>query len=122
LVKIYTQVQRQKLSPNIDFESFFFNALQEHIHELKEKKTKSGLMEVGSLYSSKQKNIVSDCVMIIDENARKIIQARVAEGMSFEKIAEKFNYSNPVIAQFEVNKALSQLEGIVKLRLNISLN
>jgi len=53
---------------------------------------------------------------------RNLITARYAERLSFEKIAQRFDYSNPVIAQHELKKAMSQLEGIVKLRLNITLN
>jgi len=67
-------------------------------------------------------SIASQCVSILDDQLQKLLFARIVEKMSYENIADRFQYSNAVIAQHEVHKALHQLEGIVKLRMNISTN
>jgi len=74
------------------------------------------------VYTDNQKEIVSDCVSIMDPDSRRLLAARYAEKLSYEQIAARYEYSNPVIAQFEVNKAMTQLEGIARARLNISSN
>jgi hypothetical protein len=55
----------------------------------------------------------------MDDHSRELLFSRIADKMSYEHIMEKFKYSNAVIAQYELNKAYDQLEGIVKMRLNI---
>jgi DNA-directed RNA polymerase specialized sigma24 family protein len=121
LIKIWMNILHHKFSPSIEFETFLFNSLQEHINEIKEKKG-SNQMKQDTLFSEQQRLVVAQCVSILDETERNLIQAYYAEQLSFEKIADRFSYSNAVIAQHEVYKAMTQLEGIVKLRLNISLN
>jgi hypothetical protein len=64
--------------------------------------------------------IASQCVSILDEQSQQLLFSRVSGKMSYERIQEKFQFNNAVIAQYEVNKAFSQLEGILKLRLNFS--
>ena len=59
------------------------------------------------------------CVAIQDDDTRKLLFARYAERLSFEQIAVRFAYSNPVIAQFEINKAMNRLEDIVRIQLNL---
>ena len=120
LVKAWLNVKQHAFPSSIEFETFFFNSLQDYLAELKE--SKRNQLKPTDLFSIQQKEVVAQCVSILDENARNLVQAHYAEQMSFEKIALQFNYSNAVIAQHEVNKAMSQLEGIVKLRLNISMN
>jgi len=114
-------VLHHQLPSSIELETFLFNSLQEYVNEAKEKKRDNQLKSV-TLFSDEQKSVVAQCVSILDENARDLIHAHYAEQLSFEKIAERFSYSNAVIAQHEVYKAMQQLEGIVKVRLNISLN
>lgn len=121
LIKVWFNILHHKFSPSIEFETFFFNSLNEYVQELKDKKRKNKLKS-DDLYSDQQKEVVAQCVSILDENARNLVYAHFAEHLSFEKIATRYQYSNAVIAQHEVHKAMSQLEGIVKLRLNISLN
>ncbi|MCX6291896.1 MAG: hypothetical protein NT126_09055 [Bacteroidetes bacterium] len=121
LVKAWFDVLFHKLPANIDFEAFFYSSLEDYIRELKDRK-KNNSLKSDSLFSNHQKEVVAQCVFILDEQAKKLVHAHYGEKLSFEKIASRFNYSNAVIAQHEVNKAMNQLEGIVKLRLNISAN
>ena len=58
----------------------------------------------------------------MDEHSRQLLFYRFSEQKSFEEIATLCNYGNPVIAQFEVEKAYRQFEGIVKVRFNIEVN
>lgn len=74
------------------------------------------------VFSDQQRDIVAGCVNLMEVDNRRLLAARYAENLSYEQIAVRFEYSNPVIAQFEVNKAMNQLEGIARARLNISSN
>ena len=121
LVKACMEIMHHKFSTSIEFEPFFFNCLQDNIQVEKNKRRKNQL-KPDSVFSDQQTAVVAQCVSILDEGARTLVHAYYAERLSFESIAEKFNFSNAVIAQHEVNKAMNVLEGIVKLRLNISLN
>ncbi|HNP49288.1 MAG TPA: hypothetical protein PKK99_03550 [Bacteroidia bacterium] len=121
LIRVYREIQRSKISPNIPFEPYFFNALKEQLKEEKRFRKENRNIP-GPVYSDQQRNIAAECFGIMDEDHRKLLAARFAEKLSYEQIAVRFDFSNPVIAQFEVNKALNQLEGITRARLNISAN
>ncbi len=121
LIKVWLNILYHKFSPSIEFETFLFNSLQEHVNEIRERK-RNNQLKMEPLVSEHQRYVVAQCVSILDENERNLVHAYYAEQLSFEKIADRFKYSNAVIAQHEVYKAMNQLEGIVKLRLNISRN
>ncbi len=91
------------------------NAVSEKIKYLKE-------VEKGNINPvvNEPDEVASQCVSILDEQAQKLLYSRIVGKLSYERIEKKFQYSNAVIAQYEVNKAYDQLKGIVKLRLNIS--
>jgi len=113
LANVYLKLQQQQFE-YVDFESYFMHALNDHIRTLKEN-GKSPMLE-----SDHPDEIASQCVSILDDQSQKLLFSRVSGKMSYERIKDKFQFSNAVIAQYEVNKALSQLEGIIKLRLNFS--
>ncbi len=46
-----------------------------------------------------------------------LLTARYAENLNFEQLASRFQFSNPVIAQTEVEKAGSLMERILSARL-----
>ncbi len=121
LLQLFRDIQQQRLSIHVDFESYLFNSLEEYFKQERSKSKKQRYV-LGTVYSDKQKDAVSLCVEIQDEEIRKLLYSRYAEKLSFEQIAVRYDYSNPVIAQFEVNKAMSRLEGIVRIRLNIEQN
>lgn len=64
-----------------------------------------------------QQEIVAHCFSILDESARELLMAHYADRLNFEQLASRFQLSNPVIAEFEVDKAMKQLEHIVRARL-----
>lgn len=115
LVNVCREVQRNKISPNVDFELFLFNSLQEHWSEIKTNGS-------DSLYLPGEKEIIASCFTILDDQSRKILSARYCENLTYEQIATRFDYSNPVIAQFEFNKAFLLFENIVRARLNVQSN
>ena len=121
LVRVYREIQQSRISANMPFEPYLFNALKEHLREEKILRKEIKLL-LNPAYTDHQKEIVSDCVSIMDTDSRRLLAARYAEKLSYEQIAARYEYSNPVIAQFEVNKAMTQLEGIARARLNISSN
>jgi hypothetical protein len=116
LVKVFTEIKSHPGSANIDFESFFFNALKNYSGELRAERK----LKINKEESPADLQAAIACYTILDEQAKQILSARYAENMSFEQIASRFNFSNPVIAQFEVNKAYVQLAHIVNIRLNPS--
>jgi DNA-directed RNA polymerase specialized sigma24 family protein len=121
LLKVFREIQQQRLSVHIDFESFLFNSLDDHFRQEKTK-GRDERFKTESSFSDENKEIVAQCVSILDEENRKLLFSRYAEKLSFEQIAVRFNYSNPVIAQFEVNKAMNRLEAISRIQLNIESN
>ncbi|MBK6838575.1 MAG: sigma-70 family RNA polymerase sigma factor [Bacteroidetes bacterium] len=121
LVNVYREIQHSRISPNIPFEPYLFNALQEFLREEKMLR-KENKFSLSPVFSDQQRDIVAGCVNLMEVDNRRLLAARYAENLSYEQIAVRFEYSNPVIAQFEVNKAMNQLEGIARARLNISSN
>lgn len=119
LVRVYREIQESRISSNMPFEPYLFNALKEFLREEKMIR-KENRLQLVPVFSDIQREIVAECTGIMDEDSRKLLAARYAEKLSYEQIAARFEYSNPVIAQFEVNKAMNQLEGIVRARLNLS--
>jgi len=114
LVNLSREIQRNRISPNIGFESFLFNSIWKHVDALKKEKEKNA-----PAFPS-ETAAISSCFTILDDNARRLLAARYCEGLSYEEIAVRMEYSNPVIAQFECDKAFSQYEKIVRARLNLS--
>ena len=115
LATVYTDLRRRQ-NEHIDFETYFINALNEEIRQSREKR------KINIQGNTDASEVAAQCVSILDEQSQKLIFARIAEKLSYERITDKFQFSNPVIAQYEVNKAFNQLEGIIKLRMNISQN
>ena len=121
LLQLFREIQQQHLSLHVDFESYLFNSLEEYFKQEKTKNKKQRY-NLEPLYSDSQKEAVALCVEIQDIDTRKLLFSRYAEKLTFEQIASRFDFSNPVIAQFEVNKAMNRLEGIVRIQLNIDQN
>jgi hypothetical protein len=112
LIETCREIQQKNVSKNVDFVSYFYNSLSEFSQRLK--KERSGMSESDN---SENREIVSSCFSILDDSHRIILAARLVEKLTFEQIASRFNLSNPVIAQFEFNRAFSQLEKITRARL-----
>ena len=61
--------------------------------------------------------VAARCISILDERSKALLFARYAENLNFEQLASRFQFSNPVIAQTEVEKAGSLMERILSARL-----
>jgi DNA-directed RNA polymerase specialized sigma24 family protein len=111
LVNTCREIQGKDFSLNVDFEKFFFNSLHEYNLRPEENELANSGTDV---------TITANCFSILDETSRKILADRYVEGLSFEEIADRRNFSNSSIAQFECDKAFYQLENITKVRLNLA--
>jgi hypothetical protein len=121
LAHVYLTIQQEHIPYNIDFEDYFFTTLHEWIDKIKQERKSKTKLKFTDLISDKNK-VAADCVAILDEQYQQLIYARVIEKLTYEKIAERFRFTSAVMAQQEFNKAYNQLESIVKVRMNISLN
>jgi hypothetical protein len=121
LAHVYLTIQQEHVPYNIDFEDYFFKSLHEQIGKIKDERRTKEKVKFSDLVSDKSR-IAADCVTILDEQSQQVINARVIEKLSYEKIAQRFRFTSAVIAQQEFNKAFNQLESILKVRMNISLN
>jgi Sigma-70, region 4 len=115
LTQIFREIQHNKISPNIDLENFIFNSLKDYLNTTHS----TNISEVDEISSTTKKDVIS-CFSIMDENSRNIVALRYVENLSFEEIAVRLNFSNPHIAEYELNKAFNQFENITKARLLIS--
>ncbi len=115
LIDVCREIQRNKISPNVDFEHFLFNSIRDHL-------TDTDAVKAEANFLPGEKEIIISCFSIVDEQSRKILTARYCENLSFELIAARLEFSNPVIAHFEFNKAFAVFENIVRARLNIQSN
>jgi DNA-directed RNA polymerase specialized sigma24 family protein len=121
LVRIYRVIQHRRITPSVDFETFLFNTMNDFLENSGENfRKRKG--EKNSESHDRDKLIVASCYSILDENFRNLLSARYVSKLTFEEIAARFEYGNPVIAQFEVEKALSQFRMIAIARLNPTLN
>ena len=109
LIKVYREIQQNEFSENVDFEKYFMNSMKE------------ALSNNNTKVSSSESDVVASCFSILDESAKKLISLRIVEKLSFESIAARQNFSNPVIAQFEFNKAYAQFEKMAGARINIDI-
>jgi hypothetical protein len=121
LAHVYLSIQQEHVPYNIDFEDYFFKSLHEYIDRVKEKRKAKGKIRFSDLVNDNSK-VAADCVAILDDQSQQLIYARVIEKLSYENIAKRFRFTSAVLAQQEFNKAYNQLESIVKVRMNISLN
>lgn len=116
LLTVFREIKSHPGSSNIDFESFFFKAIKNFSGELKAVRK----LKLNDGESPEDFKIATTCFSILGQEAQKLLIARYSDNLSFEQIAVRFDFSNPVIAQFEVNKAYTQLSHIVQIRLNPS--
>ncbi len=117
LVKVFRDIQQNRLSTHVDMDKYIFNMLNEHLN--KEKEARKFLRKTGIQPSTDlERDAVSSCFSILDDQSKKLLSSRYTEKLSFEEIASRFEFSNPVIAEFEVHKALKQFRQISMARLN----
>lgn len=120
LVKMFRDIQQNRLSSHVDLDKYIFNMLNEHLS--KEKESRKFKQQKAILPSSEiEREVVASCFTILDEQSKKLLSARYTEKLTFEEIAVRFDFSNPVIAEFEIHKALNQFRQISQARLNTGI-
>ncbi|REJ82446.1 MAG: hypothetical protein DWQ44_12385 [Bacteroidetes bacterium] len=113
MLDLLEEIRMQNMSSNVEFESLFYNTLKNSFENRKGKGVES------PEYSDDIFNkIAATCISNSDENTRDLLNSRYALNLSFEQIASRFDFSNPVIAQFEVNKAMNRLLDRIKTESN----
>ena len=118
LVAVLLEIRRNKVSELADFNGILNSALGREAEALRSFR-RAGTDEVTEDTNA---DVAAQCVSVLDAASKQLLYLRYGERKSFEEIAAILNFSNPVIAQFEVEKAYRQLEGIVKVRFNMSPN
>ena len=116
IIRMMRDVQRKSVPNQVQPGAYLFDVLKAQLKDHKLMRAASELEQHQEL----QQQRVAACFSILDEASRQLLSAYYADRMNFEEIAARFDYSNPVIAEFEVNKAMRQLETLVKARLTIS--
>jgi len=120
IVKMFRDIQQNRLSTHVDLDKYIFNMFNEHLS--KEKENRKFKRQPSILPSSDiERDVTASCFTILDEQSKKLLSARYTEKLSFEEIAVRFDFSNPVIAEFEVHKALNQFRQIAQARLNTGI-
>jgi hypothetical protein len=108
-----------KNTQSLSFREYFFNMLKEFADKRKKNRTTQSKNEevedINNILSKQQ--TAAKCVEVLDGDYQKLLYARVVKKMRYEKIAQLFNYSNAVIAQYEFNKACNQLQAVIDARL-----
>lgn len=120
IVSVYRDIQLGKVNVHVDLEKYIFNSLNEFLRKEKEfqkARRKEGLKAI----TDSERESVAACYSILDSSSKQLLSTRYVEKLSFEEIAAKLEFSNPVIAQFEVNKAFHQLQQLAIARLNLSI-
>ncbi len=120
IVSVFRDIQLGKVNAHVDLEKYIFNSLNEFLRKEKEfqkVRRKEGLKAV----TDTEREAVASCYSILDSSSKQLLSTRYVEKLSFEEIAARLEFSNPVIAQFEVNKALHQLQQLAIARLNLSI-
>ena len=118
LVKIFRHIQQNRLSVHVDLDKYIYNMLNEQLS--KEKEDRKFKRQIAILPSTDiEREVAATCFTILDEQNKKLLSSRYTEKLTFEEIAVRFEFSNPVIAEFEIHKALNQFRQISQARLNI---
>jgi hypothetical protein len=104
LVSAYREIQRKELSAKPDFESLLFDKLLDAC--------------TAGQPGDPETEIIARCFDIMEADSKRLLVARFAAGQSYETIAARMDFSNAMIAEHEVNKAMNQLERIAAARLN----
>ena len=120
LVKMFRDIQQNRLSTHVDLDKYIYNLLNEHLS--KEKESRKFKRQPAILPASEiERDAAASCFTILDEQSKKLLSARYTEKLTFEEIAVRFEFSNPVIAEFAVHKSLNQFRQIAQARLNTGI-
>ncbi|MCC7232625.1 MAG: sigma-70 family RNA polymerase sigma factor [Bacteroidia bacterium] len=118
LVQVYREIRSHHGSTDIPFEPFLFNAIDSFLKD--EKARRKELIPGLTSIEDPEAAVAAECLGILEEETRELLFERYSEGFSFEMIAARQEFSNPVIAEAEVDKCILRFEGILRIRLNLN--
>lgn len=116
LTRFARNIRQHKIAEQTDISTYLVNVLRQYAREdraARKGRESRNLNEV----LEEDRLVASRCITILDERSKALLFARYSELLNYEQIAARFQYSNPVIAQTEVEKAASLLERILSARL-----
>jgi ATP phosphoribosyltransferase len=111
---VIAEVRAGRISELADFGSILHQAMLREVEKIREQA--AGNLSGGLAVSP---DVVAQCVAVLDEDIQRLLMLRFAERKSYEEIALASNFSNPVIAEFEVERAYQQLQRMVNVRFNL---
>ena len=117
IVKIWMEIQRNDFSENIDLSSYLLNTARERAEKIVAERKASMKNKPTEVIADKSpQEIIAECVNVLDDKSRKLLQWRYAENNSMEQLAEKLKVD--VMSVHDVLlKAFAQLASIVKIRM-----
>jgi len=111
---VIAEVRAGRISELAEFSSVLHQALLREVERIRE--SMAGGDAAGFVVSP---DVVAQCVAVLDEDIQRLLMLRFAERKTYEEIALACNFSNPVIAEFEVERAYQQLQRMVNVRFNL---
>jgi DNA-directed RNA polymerase specialized sigma24 family protein len=109
-------IRREKIAPQTDISSYLLNVLRQYAREDRASRKGRDSRNITEVLEE-DRLVAARCISVLDERSKALLFARYAEHLNYEQIAARFQYSNPVIAQTEVEKAASLMERILSARL-----
>lgn len=116
LTEFARDIRESRIAEQTDISSYLFNVLRQFARDDRAARKGRDDREPNTAVEV-DRMIASRCMSILDERSKSLLFARYAERLSYEQIAVRYQYSNPVIAQTEVEKAASLMERILSARL-----
>jgi len=121
IVQVWMEIQRNDFSENIELESYLLNTSKDNAERLaaeKKANKKNKLTDV-AVDERTPREIIAECVNVLDTASRQALQWHYAENQSIEKVAEKLKIDVAAAHDF-IGKAFTQLSSIVKIRMAAS--
>ena len=113
LTDLVRDIQEKKLSGPVDFEVLLRDAIDRRLSLFKSERRQTGTeSNVPPIVE-----VAGRCYNALDIDARRLLEGYHIEGLNYEQLAAKYGYGNASIAEFEVNRQMSKLEGLVHISL-----
>jgi DNA-directed RNA polymerase specialized sigma24 family protein len=104
-------IQEKKVTGPIDFEHLLRESTMDRLKRYKD------LRRSASSNHPEDETVEAAvrCFSALDESHQRLLEAHYVEGANFEEVARRFGFGNASIAEFEIDRAMNLLEGLVKV-------
>jgi hypothetical protein len=109
LLDMMREIQERKPVVQLDIQKYLFSKIKEGVSNYKARMAATTALDMNSI-----QRIAERCFSALDEQAQKVLSAYYSDNFSYEELAVHLAYSNPAIAENEVNRQMNRFEGIVK--------